>query len=129
MQLNIEAAESGLFHTIAHLDFFRWLNDKERFGCRDGVYDPSEYSELIYRLFALMEKSGISLELNSSGLYKGFASILPCRDILKMASAYKLNYVYGSDAHSPEMVGCGQSEIINSLASWQLAALDGYNIY
>lgn len=112
---SIEAVESGLFDAIAHLDFFRWLNDQKRFGIWQEEYTPHCYEEICKKLFNLMMQKKVLLEINSSGLNKNFQSILPSKVILNQASQYDLKYIYGSDAHSPDFVAYGQNEVLNAL--------------
>jgi len=123
LQQNIAAVESGIFDTIAHLDVFRWLSDKERFGQWPGDYCPEDYHNLFHQLFSSMERLGIALEVNASGIYKKFKSVLPCPEVLEIAAYYNLNYIYGSDAHDWEFLGTGQQEVLECLNKKQFNSL------
>lgn len=104
----LTAAESGLFDVITHLDIYRWIFEApERFPLKDDGYTPAVHEGLLRRIFKTMEKGGISLEFNAAPYHKGFgeAGAYPAWDILRIAADYKLNYTYGSDAHTAHHVG------------------------
>ena len=107
LALNLAAAKTGLFDAIAHLDFCRWLCDPVRFGAFPGAYDPEQHRDPIMELLQVMETGNTCLEVNSSGLLKSFAEVLPSPAILKWAAALDLRYTFGSDAHGVEHVGAG----------------------
>lgn len=95
LALTREAVDSGFFHGINHLDFFRWHSHD---------YDPSPHREAYDALFARMVEKDVALELNTSGLSKEFRDMLPCVEVWKWSLAYPLKRCYGSDAHIPEQV-------------------------
>ena len=123
LELTIEAVHSRLFDTIAHLDFCRWICDGQRFGSWPGTYRPERFRDRFLEIFAAMEGTGTILEVNSSGLKKPFASILPCPQVLQWADGFDLRYIFGSDTHTPERVGEGQQEILDVLSPRQRQAL------
>lgn len=96
-----EAIDSGLFDTIAHLDFFRWRRENDD----PDFYLPERHGDAFHAIFAKMAAAGVALELNTSGLNKRFGSFLPCRTVWDWSRAYPLRRAYGSDAHLPERVG------------------------
>ena len=120
MRLSIEAAASGLFDAIAHLDFCRW---DPAFDNPPGVYEPGRHRSIVRELLAVMAKEGVCLEVNSSGLAKRFAEILPCPTILEWAADFDLHYTFGSDAHRVERVGAGYGEVMSALSHSQRARL------
>ncbi len=124
MRMNLEAVESGLFDTIAHLDFCRWLNDPERFGQWPGEYEPGRHRDAIMSILSAMESAGLALEINASGLDKRFASLMPCPEILTWTAGFEdLKILYGSDAHAPESVGQCRDEAVQALSPAQQRSL------
>ncbi|MBP3360585.1 MAG: histidinol-phosphatase HisJ family protein [Clostridia bacterium] len=103
----IKAAESGLFDTITHIDVYRWVFSAYPLS-EDGFTFERIRNEL-ERLFSVLERTGVQLEINAAPLYKRFDSLGPYPEykILEMAKDYKINYIYGSDAHMAEHVGFG----------------------
>ena len=80
-------------------------------------------TELSQAGFAAMETSGTALEINSSGLSKSFAAVLPCPCVLQWADDFNLHYIFGSDAHTPECVGAGYEKAIETLTPHQRRGL------
>jgi histidinol-phosphatase (PHP family) len=123
LELTLEAVKSGLFDTIAHLDFCRWLCDAGRFGAWPGTYHPEHFREQFLAIFAAMEATDTVLEVNSSGLCKSFSSVLPCPEVLQWAADFDLRYIFGSDAHTPDRVGEGRQTSLKMLLPRQRQAL------
>lgn len=88
--------ETGMFTGLNHLDFFR-------FKLRG--YDPLPREARFREIFEALLRYDMSLELNTSGMRKGFRSFLPCAEVWKWSLEYPLRRTYGSDAHAPEYVG------------------------
>ena len=110
----LAAVKSGMFDTISHLDFYRWaMFTPSRFEFPDSTYHLEKHIPLIREILQEMEKTGMALEVNASGIYKGFDNRGPHPEyaILNIAKEYRLRYVYGSDAHKPENVGSCYDEI------------------
>lgn len=122
-ELTKQAVLSGLFDSIAHLDFFRWLLDPVRFGRFTGIYCPEKHKDKIMNLLQLLEKKQICLDVNSSGLRKNFSQIMPCPEILKWASDFELTYSFGSDAHDVKYIGAGYKKVMALLAPCQQNSL------
>lgn len=109
----IRAAESGFFDVITHLDVYRWVfTETEAYPLEDDGFKVSDVAPLLTRLFETMEKKDIALEFNTAPFYKGFFEdgAYPAWDILRLASDYRLRYVFGSDAHSADRVGYAYGE-------------------
>ncbi len=115
LEMNIQAVDTGLFDAIAHLDFARWLSDENDFGAWSGSYAPRNHKDAFLEVLARMEKRGVALEVNSSGLTKSFSSLLPCSEVLDWAKAFDLMYLFGSDAHNAHDVGFGYEEVLGAL--------------
>lgn len=108
------AARSGLFNTISHLDVYRWVfSEKKSYPLIDDGFDVSSCTDILEDLFSTLEKNNMFLEINAAPLFKCFDNLgfYPEKKILDIAKNYKLKYIYGSDAHSPEKLGFGYDKI------------------
>ncbi len=123
LRMTVEAVDTGLFDAIAHLDFFRWLSDANRFGAWPGNYDPRNHQDAFMALLQRMADKDVALEVNSSGMNKAFASLLPCPEVLTWARDFDLMYVFGSDAHDAHKVGFGYQDVRTALAPCQIERL------
>lgn len=96
-----QAAETGLFDCLAHLDVYR------RFGTEYyGEAINSIHQGRIEKLFETMARNNVGFELNSSALRHGLAEYYPTMDIINSArSAGVLLVSLGSDAHRPDDIG------------------------
>ncbi|MER3480755.1 MAG: histidinol phosphatase [Meiothermus sp.] len=94
-QLVIQAAQSGLFHSIGHLDL------PKKFG-----HVPAEgYSDLAEEALQVIAGEGLALDVNTAGWRKPVGEIYPGPAILSRARQLGIPVVLGSDAHAPEEVG------------------------
>ena len=124
LNLEQDAVKSGLFDTLAHLDFFRWLCDPARFNrFKDSTYEPERYKDQILNLLHVLENRNVCVEVNSSGLKKSFGQILPCPAILSWAKKFNLHYTFGSDAHMANHVGDGYHEALATMFKTQRRCL------
>ena len=103
----LAAVKTGCFDTLAHLDLCK------RYGVRYfGRFDWSPYRERIVEILQVVIDSGMTLEINTSGLRQSPMDTYPSRDIIELY--YNLggrNIVVGSDAHKPDDVGSGIDEV------------------
>jgi histidinol-phosphatase (PHP family) len=95
LQLVGDAAESGLFTILGHLDLVK------KFGYRPTRTLESELAHLVDRI----ARAGVLVEINTAGLHKPAAEAYPTLDILRRLSAAGVAITFGSDAHRPEEVG------------------------
>ena len=91
-----DSAETGLFDTLAHPDLIK--NQEPS----DYIIDDLE--EHIGKCLDRIAKTGVAMELNTSGLNKRYPEMNPGPQILRMMSARKIPVVIGSDAHVPYRV-------------------------
>ncbi len=90
-----EAARSGLFHAIGHLDL------PKKFG-----HVPEEgYLELAEPALEVIAGEGLALDVNTAGWRKPVGEVYPAPALLERARALGIPVVLGSDAHRPEEVG------------------------
>lgn len=93
--LVIEAAHSGIFDIMGHLDVIK------KYG-----YRPKEdLSSLYIDVAKELKKSGMVFEINTSGLRKIAKEIYPAPLFVKELVEAKVPVTLGSDSHSPDEVG------------------------
>jgi len=89
------AAKSGLFDILAHLDLIKlW-----------GVPLPENITDFYSDVSEVISKSGVIVEINTSGLRRPVKEIYPSPEFLKVLSSYNIPLTFGSDAHLPEDAG------------------------
>jgi len=94
-QLVGDAAESGLFTILGHLDLMK------RFGYRPTKTLETELTHLVDRI----AHAGVLVEINTAGLHKPVGEAYPTLDILRRLCQAGVAITFGSDAHRPENVG------------------------
>ncbi|MDA8441580.1 MAG: histidinol-phosphatase HisJ family protein [Peptococcaceae bacterium] len=93
-QLICEAAGSGLFQIMGHLDVIRVFN----FACQRPL------AELARPALECIREAGLAIELNTNGKYKPVQDFYPSYAILQSACQLGIPVTLGSDAHAPEHV-------------------------
>lgn len=94
-QLVQQAARSGLFHVLAHLDLVK------KFG-----YRPRWELEPLYDETArVLAAAGVAVEINTAGLRVPAREIYPAPALLRACCQHGVPVTTGSDAHAPEQVG------------------------
>ena len=109
----LDAAQSGLFDVMTHLDVYRWVfSEGDTYPLEDDGFSVKSIENILRHLFRVMEKGNIALEYNAAPLFKKFDSegAYPAKDILNIASDYSLKFTYGSDAHAVHHVGYGYDD-------------------
>jgi len=97
----IKAARSGLFDTIAHLDYYK-RKAYSHYG--DAVADI--HRNYLPDVFRALIESGTSLEVNTAGVRHGLKEYYPRVDIINAAKKAGVDVAnLGSDAHHPSQVG------------------------
>lgn len=103
-----KAVERGGFDCLGHIDF------PKRYY-RELVYEDKE----IVKIFEIMHRNHIILEINTSSLRKGLSETMPDKTLLQLYKQTGGEYVtIGSDAHREEDLGEGIEEaarLINEL--------------
>ncbi|MFH0916334.1 MAG: histidinol-phosphatase HisJ family protein, partial [bacterium] len=90
-----DAAESGLFTILGHLDLVK------KFGYRPTRTLEKELSRLVDRI----ARAGVLVEINTAGLHRPIGEAYPTPDILRRLCDAGVGITFGSDAHRPEEVG------------------------
>ncbi|HYG74128.1 MAG TPA: histidinol-phosphatase [Planctomycetota bacterium] len=91
------AAETGLFDTLAHPDLVK--------NCHPRRWNVEAVLSDIRKVLDRIAKTGIAMELNTSGLNKDVPEMNPGRVMLLEMHARKIPVVIGADAHRPERTG------------------------
>jgi histidinol-phosphatase (PHP family) len=90
-----EAAESGMFTIMGHLDLVK------KFGYRASRSLDAELDRLLMRI----ARAGVAVEINTAGLHKPVKEAYPSPEILRKLRVAGIPITFGSDAHRPEEVG------------------------
>lgn len=104
-----QAAETGLFDTLAHPDLVKNEAPQEWMLGRIEPY--------IVRSLDRIAKTGVAMELNTSGKNKALPEMNPGPRILELIRQRGIPVVIGADAHRPERVGDGFTVALEQLQS------------
>ncbi|WP_240414217.1 histidinol-phosphatase [Paenibacillus periandrae] len=89
-----QAAKSGVFQIIGHMDLIRRYYKDFMQSC----------GPLVEKTMQVFAETGAVYEVNTSGIERG-EGINPCREVLEIASHYGVKVTFGSDSHRPVRVG------------------------
>jgi histidinol-phosphatase (PHP family) len=98
LELTRQAAESGLFDVVGHLDHAK------KFG---PPQDEAAVAAAASAALRAVAAAGMRLEINTAGLRKGTGEAYPSPALLAEAHGLGVPLVFGSDAHRPGDVGHG----------------------
>ena len=90
-----QSAESGFFNILAHVDLVK------KYGHRS----TKDMSDEIVRTGEVFKKTGVAIEINTSGLRKPILEIYPSVEVLSIYHELGVPITFGSDAHRPNEVG------------------------
>ncbi len=90
-----QAADSGLFDLIGHLDLIKV------FGCRPR----GNRLALAMPALTAIRDNGLCVEVNTNGWYKPVQEVYPELSLLQTCQQLGIPVTTGSDAHTPEQVG------------------------
>lgn len=90
-----KSAETGFFDIMGHVDLVK------KFGHR-AMEDMTEEIEQTAKVF---KKTGVAVEINTSGLRKPVKEMYPTPECLKIYCQAGVPLTFGSDAHDPKDVG------------------------
>lgn len=103
-----KSAETRLFDGLSHPDLIKDVLPKRQWRIRDLM--PT-----IEKALDRIAKTGVAMELNTSGLLRVFREVSPAPQILAAMSERGIPVVLGSDAHSPDRVGADFMSALNQL--------------
>ncbi len=95
LELVGDAAESGLFTILGHLDLLK------KFGYRPSQRVAKQWERLVARL----AKTDVVVEINTAGLHRPVAEVYPALEVLQQLRLAHVPVTFGSDAHHPGEVG------------------------
>lgn len=104
-------AESGRYHSMAHPDVIRL------YGTLARRFEPQKHAEAICSALDRIARTGVCMEVNTSGRIKGDFIAHPDPLILDWIAERKIPLTIGSDSHSPNMVGQYFDESFDLLTS------------
>jgi len=91
-----ESAESGLFDSLAHPDLIKNASPAE--------WDFAAVRPVVEEALDRIARSGVAMELNTSGLNKAYPEMNPGPEMLALMAARDIPVVIGSDSHTPTRV-------------------------
>jgi len=110
-----ESAETRLFDTLAHPDLVK--NDSPR------DWEFSRIESDIARALDRIARTGVAMELNTSGLLKSVPEMNPGPRMLGMIRERGIPVVLGADAHRPSRVADRYEEALQMLADLGVRAV------
>lgn len=108
-QMLADAAETGLFDCISHPDLIKNESPAD--------WQPQRILTEIARALDRIARTGVAMELNTSGRIKKIPEMNPFPEMLRLMLEREIPVVLGADAHVPERVGDHYCEALELLAS------------
>ena len=94
-----KSAETGLFDSLAHPDLIKNFTAE--------AWDPVSILDVIRPALDRIAKTGVAMELNTSGVLKTISEMNPFPAMLVEMRTREIPITLGSDAHVPHRVGDG----------------------
>lgn len=98
-----QLVDTRLFDVISHFDL------PKKFGHRLRDADMKEFVQPVLDHIA---RSGMAIEINTSGWRRQVAEAYPSPLILSLAAEREIPLTFGSDAHAPDEIGCQFKEAV-----------------
>jgi histidinol-phosphatase (PHP family) len=108
-RLLAESAETGLFDCLAHPDLVKNYKPEQ--------WDFNLVRPMIAEALDRIARTGVAMELNTSGLNKRYSAMNPGPEMLQMMAERGIPVVIGSDSHIAQRVGDKFSLAISHLRS------------
>jgi len=102
-----QAAETGLYDTLAHPDLVKNESPAE--------WDFARIRPHIERALDRIAETGVAMELNTSGVNKTLSEMNPGRAMLGLMRERDIPVVIGADAHMPQRVADGYETALRTL--------------
>ncbi len=113
-----ESAESGLFDCLSHPDLVK--------NAAPDEWDFDEMRPVIIEALDRIARTGVAMELNTSGLYKATPEMNPGPEMLALMAERDIPVVIGSDSHTPRRVG---DLFLGALSSLEAAGYDTVSFF
>ena len=117
-QLLADSAETGLFDCLAHPDLIK--------NYQSHLWDFEHVRDEVATALDRIARTGVAMELNTSGLQKSYEEMNPGLEMLTMMNERGIPVVIGSDSHRPTRVAEGFSEALRTL---QQAGYDSVSVF
>jgi len=104
-----KSAETGLFDSLAHPDLIKNFTTE--------VWDEATILDVIRPSLDRIAKTGVAMELNTSGVLKRISEMNPFPDMLREMKVREIPVTLGADAHVPDRVADGYIEAMRLLQS------------
>lgn len=104
-----KSAETGLFDSLAHPDLIKNFTSE--------AWDPDSILDVIRPSLDRIAKTGVAMELNTSGVNKRISEMNPFPDMLREMKLRDIPVTLGADAHTPGRVGDGYETAMRLLES------------
>ena len=102
-----QAAEAGLFDTLAHPDLIKTVFPRQ--------WNFEQLLDDIRRCLDRIAKTGLAMELNTSGLQKPLNEMHPNLPFLREMRQRDIPVVLGADAHEPKRVAANYEDALDML--------------
>lgn len=106
-RLLAESAETGLFDCLAHPDLIKTYTPH--------LWQFEAMEDIIAPALDRIAKTGVAMELNTSGVHKSYQETNPGPQMLKMMCDRGIPVVIGSDSHQAHRVGEGFFDALHTL--------------
>ena len=106
-KLLAQSAESGLFDSLAHPDLIKNVTSKN--------WQPDSIMDDIRFALDRIAKTGVAMELNTSGVNKTIAEMNPFPAMLREMCERNIPVTLGADAHEPGRVADGYEKAMKLL--------------
>ncbi|MDR3288266.1 MAG: histidinol-phosphatase HisJ family protein [Peptococcaceae bacterium] len=113
-----QAAQSGLFQIIGHLDLIKLF----------GVRPSRDILEHAAPALSEIAARALTVEINTNGRYKPVGEFYPERKLIQEIQRRDISFTLGSDAHQPEVVGRDlpeAAELLRSVGVREIASFSG----
>lgn len=107
-KLLAQSAETGLFDSLAHPDLIKNVTSKS--------WHPEAIMDDVRTALDRIAKTGVAMELNTSGVNKTIAEMNPFPSMLREMRARNIPVTLGADAHEPGRVADGYKNALQLLA-------------
>lgn len=113
----IKGIQTGMFDVLGHLDMVKTPGD----SLLDKIPDEANL------LLQMVKKTGMAIEINTSGYRKNVGEPYPGLDWLPLIKKYSIPLTIGSDAHHPDQVGLKFKSVYNRIKDQGIKTLIVYD--